>query len=125
LTISPKGFEFRLIPQNLPTSRLNFGGACRANAKSALERLPKRKFKVDENDDELDIFIGIYSREKISARHFIGWFLFFCSPTVLFALIYLFSLGHYGDLQNAFVLMGVTIPLLTILFSPFLIPQED
>jgi hypothetical protein len=80
----------------------------------ALLRIPKRIGKVLVNGDTTPVFWGLQAVEGISAlRVVIYHALFLVGPTIFWAL-WLTTMGHRADLQNASVPFSAAVAFLSV-----------
>ena len=90
------------------------------NPRGALDRIPKRKRWLDIDGQERELFWGLLATERASTfRIFLYHILILSGPFVLWWL-WLFYLGHPGDLQNASVPLSVVCVLLSMFWFPII-----
>ncbi|KAF2189112.1 hypothetical protein K469DRAFT_702842, partial [Zopfia rhizophila CBS 207.26] len=81
------------------------------------ERIPKRDRRLEEGDPSREIFWGLYAVERRSAFVAALYSLVFLLPSVYFFFAWLFQWGHSGDLQNASVLIAMSLSCLAIFWG--------
>ncbi|KAL4933233.1 uncharacterized protein BDV17DRAFT_105288 [Aspergillus undulatus] len=86
----------------------------------ALDLLPKKKIRLEENGDTRQIFWGIYAQEIVCFRWVVVYNVACLLPTVVFLFLWMFPLGYRGDLQNAAVPLTAMIGMLTLFWSFFI-----
>ncbi|KAI9736199.1 MAG: hypothetical protein M1834_001084 [Cirrosporium novae-zelandiae] len=85
------------------------------HSRRALDHIPKKQhWDIEEDGDEEEIFWGIQAVEKPRLVTGAVYLLAVLIPTIIFSFLWLFSWGHSGDLQNAFVPIMVVAPFLQL-----------
>jgi hypothetical protein len=85
-----------------------------------LKLFPKKRTELEEGGDKREYFWGILAREAVGLR-WVFFYNFLCiSPMLAFLLVWIFPLGHNGDLQNASVPISIMTAMLSLFWSIFL-----
>lgn len=92
---------------------------CR-HSQEAVERIPKKKWRVEEKGFARDFFWGIFAVEKLSFFMVALYHIIILLPPLAFWFLWLFFWGHSGDLQNASVPFLSALGLLSLFWFPIL-----
>ena len=91
-------------------------------------RVPKRGASITMDKPEREIFFGLYAREGISFIHFFAWMCVCDIPRFIFNFIWIYCLGHLGDIQDGFRFLNLsatfTAAFLASLFMNSLYPDQ-
>lgn len=85
---------------------------------TAIGRLPKRIRRLEEGGEAHEDFWGLLAVEDISFLRIALYHSVILAGPFIFWFLWLFCLGHTGDLQNAAVPFSVMISLLSFLWFP-------
>lgn len=92
---------------------------CR-RSRTALERIPKRKRRVEEDGDSREVFWGIQAIERLSFAVVATYHVFVLAPPLVFWLLWLFYWDHQGDMQNASVPFLTALGILSLFWFPLI-----
>jgi hypothetical protein len=87
---------------------------------SALDRIPKRNRWLNISRQEREFFWGLLAIEHVSIFRVVLYHILILLGPFLFWWLWLFQLGHHGDLQNASVPFSVICVLLSMFWFPLL-----
>jgi hypothetical protein len=90
---------------------------------SAVQRIPKRNMRVVLEDAKRDEFYGLYAREGVCFVHFALWFALCNVPTAIFGFVWMFRLGHPGDIPGGFHMLAISTSLTATFFGSTFLHQ--
>jgi hypothetical protein len=111
----------RCLTAKVPFSRFLFFHRCRKPCRplhDALDRIPKKVWRVEEEGDAREFFWGIHGVERISFCMVAFYHLVILLPPLVFWFLWLFWWGHSGDLQNASVPFLSALGLISLFWFP-------
>jgi hypothetical protein len=91
---------------------------CRGS-REALDRIPKRIWRLEEEGNAWEFFWGLHTVERISTLKTAVYHLIVLLPSFIFWFLWLFDWGHSGDLQNGSVLFLCSLGLMSTFWSWF------
>jgi hypothetical protein len=116
LTVSQGKIQFKM--HELPvTAPRRTQMQCFPGDFDIIKQIPKRNLQIDTSTVSPDHFWAIYAREQISGIYVFVWSVLFNSWALIFAFIWLFVLKHDADLNGAFTLFAISLPLNVALFA--------
>ena len=92
---------------------------CR-RSQEALNRIPKKTWKLEEGGDVREVFWGIHARERISFLMVTIYHCLVLLPPFIFWFLWLFWWKHSGDLQNASVPVFTAQGLISLFWFPLI-----
>lgn len=121
--VSPEEFKHRFYEHSWhrrlsrTTSSRHREGLRRAKKEIVCQLIPKRDSPIDEEDDQREVFWGLYAVRIRSALVAFVYSVLFLLPSILFFFAWMFSWGHAGDLQNASVPLMFSASCLAIFWG--------
>jgi hypothetical protein len=95
------------------------------NSFTAYRVLPKRTEPIELETAKKEVFFGLYAREQRSFFWIMAW-LFICLATPFaFFFLWLYIFGKPSELPSAFVPLGGSLTLVTILITHLINTRED
>ena len=83
-----------------------------------LDQIPQRKFPLHQpSEASAVVFWGLRTKERVSALRVFVYVMLGSLPSILFALLWLFSWQHPADLQGAAVPAALTLGVVAIVLG--------
>jgi hypothetical protein len=92
---------------------------------TAYKVLPKRTEPIELGTAKKEVFFGLYARERKSFLWIMAWFFLCFSTPFAFFFLWLYVFGKPSELPSAFVPLGGSFTLVTILITHLINIRED